>query len=73
MIKVLYAMTAVFVLALSSGASAAEHRERAGVTSYGEGFVRGHEVDGNGRFSDRMPTCYRAEYLAQRNASGACF
>jgi hypothetical protein len=71
MIKVLYAMTAVLVLV--GGASAAEHRERAGMTSYGDGYIRGHEVDGNGRFSDRTPTCYRAEYLAQRNVSGACF
>jgi hypothetical protein len=71
MLKVLCATAAVLVLV--GAASAAEQRERAGVTSYGANFIRGHEVDGNGRFSDRMPTCYRAEYLAQRNSSGACF
>jgi hypothetical protein len=65
-------MTAVLMLVGAAGA-AEQQRERAGVTSYGAGFIRGHEVDGNGRFSDRTPTCYRAEYLAQRNASGACF
>jgi hypothetical protein len=72
MIKVLLALPAMLLLV--GGTSAAEqHRERAGDTNHGSGFIRGHEVDGNGRFSDREPTCYRPEYFAQRNVSGACF
>jgi hypothetical protein len=75
MLKVLYASIAVLVLALGATASAAErYRDQAVGTGYGAGFIHGRDVGESGRISDRgTPTCYRAQYLAQRNTSGACF